>query len=48
MAVIENIEKIVAICIISVPIICFAIILLSYLLRATYDIVKEIWKNGVF
>lgn len=27
---------------------CLAIIALSYLLRATYDIVKEIWKNGVF
>lgn len=27
---------------------CIAIVALSYLLRATYDIVKDIWKNGVF
>lgn len=27
---------------------CLVIIGLSYLLRVTYDIVKEIWKNGVF
>lgn len=27
---------------------CLLIISLALLIRATYDIVKEIWKNGVF